>query len=154
MAFLPVLGGGKTLFQCYCRGLDDGSPVTFSGDVVFSNKQTLFGLVVLSDSVGDAIAAQKELSSSYGSDPLTRDATHIVDSLDARRSAGSQGLKVVQIASALEFAASLLVEDDQPQTDMTTTFLERSTEASDTSWSERTGSSLQRAGTWESSQWL
>ena len=109
-SFLPNLGGGKAFFQCHCRRLDKDSPVILSDDVVFADKKKPFGLMVLADSVADAVAAQKELSISHGSNDLVTNAVYIVNSLEATPSVESQKINIVRLVSGLEFAASELCE--------------------------------------------
>ncbi|KAJ5730398.1 monooxygenase [Penicillium malachiteum] len=61
MPFMPELGGGLYFPQIYCIGLQPGSSVQFTDDLIFGGKKKMFQIVVLLDNVQELDSAIEDM---------------------------------------------------------------------------------------------
>ena len=105
MSFLPIQGG-KTFSQVFLRQAD--GRLTFSDDLIFGQKRSLFQLVVLAHGPDEVEDAAKELQKmSYLSQEMVDEASYIIQDLKVVKLKVND-LRVARVGSMDEFNSSPL----------------------------------------------
>lgn len=108
LPFIPELGGGLFFPQTYCIGVQPGSPVQFTDDVIFAGKKNVFQIVVLLDNLQELDSAISDIDGIIADELIADAATFFVPRTQCQGQITHPKRPLFRTATGLEFARSPL----------------------------------------------